>query len=98
MKAFLKSTGIAVFSSFWVVGILGAANRCLLVGIYERTPGSQAAVRAVHLLEDARRDLVIGGVWLGLVMLYWTYRLSHHLDRWRGEPYNPPPERTGPAV
>jgi hypothetical protein len=83
MKSVLKSAAIALFSSLWLVGMLGAANRCLLVGIYERTPDAQLASQAARLLEDARRDLVIGGIWLGLVILFWAYRLGRFLDQGR---------------
>jgi hypothetical protein len=81
MMSVLKSAAIAVFSSLWLVGILGAANRWLMVARIERTPDAQLAAQAARFLEDARRDLIIGGIWLGLVILYWAFRLSRFLDR-----------------
>lgn len=89
----LKSAAIAVFSSLWLVGILGAANRWLMVARIERTPDAQLADQAARLLEDARRDLIIGGIWLGVVILYWTYRLGRFLDRQAGAAPNAAAER-----
>lgn len=94
MKNILKSAVIAIFSSLWIVGILGAFNRWLIVARHERMPDSQIAAQAAHLLDDARRDLIIGGIWLGLVILFWTYRLSRFLDHQGSEPPNKPLDPT----
>ena len=72
MKSFLKSAAIAVLSAIWVVCVMGVVNRCLLVGIFEREPNNQMIPHAVRYLENARMDLVISGVWLMVVIVFWS--------------------------
>ena len=81
MKNILKSVVIAVFRTLWLFGIGGAFNRWLIVAREQSKPDSQLAAQAARLLDDARTDLIIGVIWLGLVILFWAYRLSRFLDR-----------------
>jgi hypothetical protein len=73
MQNFLKSAAIAVASAAWVVGLMGVVNRWLLISMWEREPNHPMIPQSVRYLENARTDLVISGIWLMVVIVFWVF-------------------------